>query len=158
MVSSGIAAGVVSLFYQADQAKESSSRITNAMLATYVELARLQAPHLLAELGLIFSNLSVIECCIILIVSCAPSLRLLWTQYLKKSAFFVRLGLDGTHPTSGNSKKSYHPTSPSYQFESNNSARPIRVETHHYVELNDIAKPHLPAYEATASRGQATNV
>lgn len=33
---SGIAAGVVSLYYQADQAKSTSSNITNAMLATYV--------------------------------------------------------------------------------------------------------------------------
>ncbi|KAI1504831.1 hypothetical protein F5X99DRAFT_371110 [Biscogniauxia marginata] len=120
-----LAAGTVSLYYQAGQLASTSSNITNAMLAT------------------------VIECCIVIIVSCAPAFRLFWTHYLKKSSLFSQFSESSS---TTRSKGSQAVSTPGGVPKS--SSGPIRVTTHHYIELRDYPNTTTPSYQAIASSNQ----
>ncbi|KXX80782.1 hypothetical protein MMYC01_203924 [Madurella mycetomatis] len=121
--SFGIIAAVVSLYYQTGQAAETSSSITNAMLTT------------------------IIECCTFLMVSCAPALRLFWSRYLGKTAFAAKLGLDPSTAAS-TSRKSRDIILGQQQALSKSGQEPIRVTTHHYIELQETSGTGVPAYMA----------
>lgn len=88
--SFGIAASIVSLYYQTGQAPETSSSITLAMLTTCVIFFRFNSPTLVAQAH---GFARIIECCTFIMVSCAAALRLFWSHYLARSAFAARLGL-----------------------------------------------------------------
>ncbi|KAK0744666.1 hypothetical protein B0T21DRAFT_407748 [Apiosordaria backusii] len=147
--SFGIAAAVVSLYYQFGQRTQTSSSITLAMLTTLVSLLYTHTVYN----GLTFVTHRIIECCTFLMVSCAPALRLFWSHYFGKSAFAARLGL-GMSTTGRSSKRSeialegssWHPSQAIRSAQT-----PIRVTTDHYVELHDVAQAPVPAYTAKAN-------
>ncbi|KAK4173661.1 hypothetical protein QBC36DRAFT_348572 [Triangularia setosa] len=119
--SFGIAAAIVSLYYQVGQRTQTSSSITLAMLT------------------------AIIECCNFLMMSCTPALRLFWSHYFGKSAFAARLGLgiSMTVPLSKRLKDALGG--------SGCAQTPIRVTTDHYVELPEVAQAPVTAYTAKNS-------
>ncbi|KAI1840834.1 hypothetical protein JX266_012982 [Neoarthrinium moseri] len=119
--SFGITAGIVSLYYQAGQAAETSSNITNAMLAT------------------------VTECCIIISVSCAAGLRLLWTQHIRDSALLSWVA----EARRSTASQSY--AAGSQKQHSKSSTTPIKVTNDYYVELQDGPIPYVKGFEADGS-------
>ncbi|KAK4225231.1 hypothetical protein QBC38DRAFT_421817 [Podospora fimiseda] len=133
--SFGIIAAVVSLYYQTGQKSKTSSSITLAMLTT------------------------IIECCVFIMVSCAPALRLFWSHYFGRSAFAVRLGLGASTMASSSGKRTHNSSGvgsrggwPQSQNLSSKGQGPIRVTTDHYIELADVSRSHqAPAYSAAVS-------
>jgi hypothetical protein len=77
----------------------------------------------------------VLECCIIVIVSCATALHLFWRNHLRKSALFSRFAFSAS-TIGARSRKSQSDSTP-LGGRSKDSSGPIRVTTDHYIELKD---------------------
>ncbi|KAF2877752.1 hypothetical protein BDV95DRAFT_555853 [Massariosphaeria phaeospora] len=110
--SFALIAGVVSLYFQSSQIRSTSSNITNAMLTT------------------------VLECCIIIMVSCATALHLFWRNHLRRSALFSRFASTASTTMGTRSRKS-QPRGTTLDGRSKSSTGPILVTTDHYIELRD---------------------
>ncbi|KAF2683814.1 hypothetical protein K458DRAFT_42700 [Lentithecium fluviatile CBS 122367] len=123
-----IAAGVVSLYFQSSQIRSTSSNITNAMLTT------------------------VLECCIIIIVSCATALHLFWRNHLRKTSLFTRFGFGSLASVTRSKRSRTDDTTP--LSDRSKDPRAIRVTTDQYFELRDNNGPRLPSYEAKADGKQ----
>jgi hypothetical protein len=121
--SFALIAGIISLYYQQTRATATSTNIPKAMVAT------------------------IVECCVAIIVSCAPSLYLFWTHYLRSTRVIQRLGLGGTSTTR---TKSF-PTN-GHGGTTNSSTAPIPVKSDYYIELGDDSHVKPPTYHASASR------
>ncbi|RYP46630.1 hypothetical protein DL768_007194 [Monosporascus sp. mg162] len=122
-----IAASAMGLYFQTAQSEGTSSNFANALLVT------------------------VIESCIVVLVSCTPSLHLFWTK--QAASLRIRLGLSrlSTTPTGARSGDSARAIKHKQE-----GAGPIQVTTHRYIELRESQSSGKPPYEASASgnRGQ----
>ncbi|KAI1385521.1 uncharacterized protein F4822DRAFT_413315 [Hypoxylon trugodes] len=113
-----IATAIISLYYQS-QLLGGPSAMTIAMLCT------------------------CLECCIAIIVGCAPALRSFWLGFVQNSTVYPRMQGTLSNFTTKN-------TPSSNKSHSTNNSRNIEITTHRYIELND--RNHVdPAYEADAS-------
>ncbi|KAI1165315.1 hypothetical protein F5B18DRAFT_649797 [Nemania serpens] len=121
-----IAASAAGLYFQTAQTGGSSSNFINALLITTIESS------------------------IVILVSCAPALHLFWNKqrFSRNHLDLSRLRTISSKFHLGNSGISKK------EHESSCSTGPIKVTTHHYVELQDLPKSKGPAYEAGASRNQ----
>ncbi|KAI1250341.1 hypothetical protein MGN70_007394 [Eutypa lata] len=138
-----IAASSLGVYFQVAQSEGTSSNFANALLIT------------------------VLESAIVILVSCAPSLHLFWTQQAyslrMRLGLVSRMSMSTTPKTkSGSSTRATirHSVRHTPKESVSMSSGPIQVTTHHYVELRDlpgsdaVEKPAAAygAYEAKASR------